>query len=109
MKLDYTFEGVELMNGLYPRVNVLVTAREAGWGYDTACPSIRISVPIADLGAPIDSVRAQALEFAKRLLYESALEEWAKARNWPIQSVEKCVLPLDDAFVELMKGVPSGD
>jgi len=38
-----------------------------------------------------------------------ALLEWAKARRWPIRSVEKYVPPLDDAFVELVKEVPSGD
>ena len=38
-----------------------------------------------------------------------ALLEWARARNWPIQSVEKYVPPLDDAFVELVKAVPSAD
>jgi len=38
-----------------------------------------------------------------------ALLEWAKARRWPIQSVEKYVPPLDDAFVELVKAVPSAD
>jgi ABC-2 type transport system ATP-binding protein len=38
-----------------------------------------------------------------------ALVEWAKGRNWPILSVEKCAPPLDDAFVELVKGVPGGD
>ena len=38
-----------------------------------------------------------------------ALVEWAKARNLRIRSVEKYVPPLDDAFVELVKGAPSGD
>ena len=77
----------------YPRVNVLVTAREESWGYDTALPSISISVPIDDLGASIDSVRAQALEFARRLLNESALEEWAKARSLPVEPDPPRYLP----------------
>jgi len=38
-----------------------------------------------------------------------ALVEWARNRNWPIRSVEKYAPPLDDAFVELVKGVPGGD
>jgi ABC-2 type transport system ATP-binding protein len=38
-----------------------------------------------------------------------ALLDWAKARNWPLQSIEKYAPPLDDAFVELVKEVPSGD
>jgi ABC-2 type transport system ATP-binding protein len=38
-----------------------------------------------------------------------ALLEWARARRWPIQSVEKYVPPLDDVFVELVKAVPSAD
>jgi ABC-2 type transport system ATP-binding protein len=38
-----------------------------------------------------------------------ALVEWARARSFPIRSVEKYVPPLDDAFVEIVKGVPGGD
>ncbi len=38
-----------------------------------------------------------------------AVLEWAKANGWALQSAEKHVFPLDDAFVELVKGVPSGD
>jgi ABC-2 type transport system ATP-binding protein len=37
-----------------------------------------------------------------------AVLDWAKARNWPIRSVEKYAPPLDDAFVELVKAVPGG-
>ena len=38
-----------------------------------------------------------------------ALLEWARARNLPIRSLEKFAPPFDDAFVELVKGVPGGD
>jgi ABC-2 type transport system ATP-binding protein len=38
-----------------------------------------------------------------------ALVEWANKRNWPIRSAEKFVPPLEDAFVELVKAVPSAD
>jgi ABC-2 type transport system ATP-binding protein len=38
-----------------------------------------------------------------------ALLEWARARRLQIQAVEKYVPPLDDAFVELVKGAPSAD
>jgi ABC-2 type transport system ATP-binding protein len=36
------------------------------------------------------------------------LMDWARAHNWPLQSVEKYAPPLDDAFVELIKEVPGG-
>jgi len=36
------------------------------------------------------------------------LMDWARAQSWPLQSVERFAPPLDDAFVELVREVPSG-
>jgi ABC-2 type transport system ATP-binding protein len=71
--------------------------------------------PIADLRALAYISRIQYLnDTSLRITVSDAgtvvpvLMDWARAHNWPLQSVEKYAPPLDDAFVELVKEVPSG-
>lgn len=77
MNFTYAFTGLHFADdGTYPRVKVLATTTDVPAGM--AFPRIEITLPLtaATRDATCPQIAAQALQTARQLLNESALQAW---------------------------------
>lgn len=81
MKLEYKLEGIRLV-GEYTYITITAQSDPSDQdGHPLGSARISVEVPLGPRHSTIDSIQKDGIELARRLLNESALEEWIHAQQ----------------------------